>query len=62
MNNVVHIGTPREKKRKRGRPAGVAMNVGLLLALTVYCLLIEQYGFPFLEMDGDEHVDVEATP
>ena len=57
MNNVVHIGTPSAKKRKRGCLAGLAMT----LALIVYCLLIEQYGFPFLELDGDEQVAVEAA-
>jgi hypothetical protein len=37
------------------------MIVGLLLALIIiYCLLIEQYGFPFLELDDDEQV-IEAA-
>lgn len=56
MNKMVHIGTPSAKERKRSCLAWLPIT----LTLIVYCLLIEQYGFPFLELDGDEQVAVEA--
>ncbi len=61
MNNVVHIGTRLEKERKRRWPNTLAMTVGPLLLLIIYFLLLEQNGFPILDLNGDEQV-VEATP
>ena len=54
MNNV-------EKNRKRSWPGRLAMTVGPPLALLIYFLLIEKYGFLFLDLDGDEQV-IEAAP
>jgi hypothetical protein len=61
MNNVVHIGSGLKKERKRGRPARLAMTLGSLLALLLYFLMLEQYGFSFLGLDGDEQV-IESSP
>ena len=54
MNNV-------EKNRKRCWPGRLAMTVGPPLALLIYFLLIEKYGFLFFDLDGDQQV-IEAVP
>ena len=54
MNNV-------EKERKRCWAGRLAMTVGPPLALLIYFLLLEKYGFLFFDLDGDEQV-IEAAP
>lgn len=61
MNNVGPIGTRLEKERKCRWPGRLAMTVSPLLLLIIYFLLLEQNGFPILDLNGDEQV-VEATP
>jgi hypothetical protein len=61
MNDVVHKSSGPKKKRKRGGPAKPAMTLGMLLVLLLYFLMLEQYGLPFLDLNGDEPVD-EVSP
>ena len=57
MNTEVYIGTSVEKKRKGCWPAKLAMTLGPPLAL----LLLERYGFLFLDLNGDEEF-IRAAP
>jgi hypothetical protein len=61
MNDVVHKSSGPKKKRKHRWAGRLAMTVGPLLLLIIYFLLLEQNGFPILDLNGDEQV-VEATP
>jgi hypothetical protein len=54
MSKGFHIGTASK------REGSLAMAVGQMLALLIYFLLLEQYGCPVLDLDGDEHV-IEAA-
>jgi hypothetical protein len=61
MENVIDVSTRREKGRKRGWLVRLAITLGPALALLIYFLLLEQYGFLFLDSDSDEPI-IEAAP
>jgi hypothetical protein len=55
MENVIDLSA-----RKRCWLGRLAIAVGPPLALLVYLLLLERYGFLFLDLDSDERV-IEAA-
>ena len=61
MSKLVQVGTPAEKKRRHHWLARFAMTFGPPLALLIYFLLLEQYGFLLLDVNDEEQV-IEAAP
>ena len=61
MNDVVQSGATAGQQRKASWLARLATTVIPPLALMIYLILLEQCGFPLLNLDYDEQV-IEATP
>ena len=61
MTGEVHIGAQWNKEQKHCWPVRLGIILGQALLLLIYLLILEQYGFPLLNLDDDERVAEERV-